>query len=66
MVINMKKEFRTITHANYRHYSYVYSIMRNDGMTKLNVAAAMNISFRNADLFEYDYTNSLKKWLTKR
>lgn len=46
---------RTITHANYRHYSYVYSIMRNDGMTKLNVAAAMNISFRNADLFEYDY-----------
>ena len=62
----MKKEFRTITHANYRHYSYVYSIMRNDGMTKLNVAAAMNISFRNADLFEYDYTNSLKKGLTSK
>lgn len=62
----MKKEFRTITHANYRHYSYVYSIMRNDGMTKLNAAAAMNISFRNADLFEYDYTNSLKNVLTKR
>lgn len=62
----MKKEFRTITHANYRHYSYVYAIMRNDGMTKLNVAAAMNISFRNADLFEYDYTNSLKKGLTRR
>ena len=40
--------------------------MRNDGMTKLNVAAAMNISFRNADLFEYDYTNSLKKGLTRR
>lgn len=47
-------------------YSYVYSIMRNDGMTKLNVAAAMNISFRNADLFEYDYTNSLTKGLTRR
>ncbi|WAX18234.1 hypothetical protein WC29P3_00055 [Weissella phage WC29P3] len=62
----MKKVFRTITAANYRHYSYVYSIMRNDGMTKLNVAAAMNISFRNADLFEYDYTNSLKKGLTRR
>lgn len=62
----MNKEFRTITAANYKHYSYVYSIMRNDGMTKLNVAAAMNISFRNADLFEYDYTNSLKKGLTRR
>lgn len=62
----MKKEFRTITHANYRHYSYVYEIMRNDGMTKLNVAAAMNISFRNADLFEYEYTNSLNKGLTRR
>lgn len=62
----MKKEFRAITHANYRHYSYVYSIMRNDGMTKLNVAVAMNISFRNADLFEYEYTNSLKKGLTRR
>lgn len=62
MGTNMKKEFRVITHANYRHYSYVYSIMRDDGMTKLNVAAAMNISFRNADLFEYDY----KKGLTRR
>lgn len=62
----MKKEFRTITAANYQHYSYVYSIMRNDGMTKLNVAAAMNISYRNADLFEYDYTNALKKGLTRR
>ena len=62
----MKKEFRTITAANYKHYSYVYSIMRNDGMTKLNVAAAMNISFRNADLFEYDYTNSLNNGLTRR
>lgn len=61
----MKKEFRTITHANYRHYSYVYSIMRNDGMTKLNVAAAMNISFRNADLFEYDYTNGTQRDLTR-
>lgn len=61
----MKKEFRTITHANYRHYSYVYSIMRNDGMTKLNVAAAMNISFRNADLFEYDYTNGTQRGLTR-
>lgn len=62
----MKKEFRTITHANYRHYSYVYSIMRNDGMTKLNVAAAMNISFRNANLFEYDYTNGTQRGLTRR
>lgn len=62
----MKKAFRTITAANYKHYSYVYSIMRNDGMTKLNVASAMNISFRNADLFEYDYTNSLNKGLTRK
>lgn len=62
----MKKEFRMITAANYKHYSYVYSIMRKNGMTKLNVAAAMNISFRNADLFEYDYTNSLKKGLTSK
>lgn len=61
----MKKEFRTITHANYRHYSYVYSIMRNDGMTKLNVAEAMNISFRNADLFEYDYTDGTQRGLTR-
>lgn len=57
----MKKEFRVITHANYRHYSYVYSIMRNDGMTKLDVAAAMNISYRNADLFEYDYKKGLAR-----
>lgn len=62
----MKKEFRAITHANYRHYSYVYSIMRNDGMTKLNVAAAMNISFRNADLFEYDYKKGARHSDKKR
>lgn len=55
----MKKEFRVITHANYRHYSYVYKLLRDGGMTKAKVSAVMNVSHQNADRFEYDYGRTL-------
>lgn len=62
----MKKDFLIITAANYNHYNYVYKLLRNGGMTKAKVSDAMNVSHQNADRFEYDYANSLKKGLTRR
>lgn len=62
----MKKDFLIITAANYNHYNYVYKLLRDGGMTKAKVSSVMNVSHQNADRFEYDYTNSLKKGLTRR